>query len=48
MARNTREYNRRYGRLRTFLYRLAHPPKTRGVKPGHRFLNRAKVQTGAR
>ena len=35
------EYQRLYQRMRRFLYRLGHPRKTPGVKPGHKFLFRA-------
>jgi hypothetical protein len=33
---SSRDYNRRYARTRRFLYRLAHPAKTRGRKPGQK------------
>lgn len=37
-----RLYQKEYARKRRILYRLKHPAKTRGVKKGHKFLNRAK------
>lgn len=37
-----RKYHREYARMRRFLYRLAHPPKKRGVKPGHKFKRRVR------
>lgn len=40
MPTNDREYMRKYMRMRTFLYRLEHPRKTPGVKPGHKFMLR--------
>jgi len=44
VASNSREYNRLYARIRYFLYRLRHPRKTPGVKPGYKFLFRAKAK----